>query len=302
VLIDRLRARLGDPRAASFQLAGEDLALLDAEDIRAAADAHASALAAIPAELRGDLVDEERALAAESHAWLRRHNRSVHARIAGYVALARRCELRYPWPIVAVLGIHQVSTAIERNRLVGIAGRVRPKLSRLADASEDVLRRTNRGIFADSVPTVLRALRGEELARAGRRDLATALVTGAIAPWWDEQSRALCSAIAGGLALDDEPARFAALARTTHDHFAREQAIFTFHMGAGKRPAPAREVTGPTIARGRLVFRARPLPLGFDMRDHDARVREFGRAFVTAVTSSIDDYRIAARWVLDRHA
>jgi hypothetical protein len=36
------------------------------------------------------------------------------------------------------------------------------------------------------------------------------------------------------------------------------------------------------------------------MRDHDARVRHFGQAFVSSVTHSLDDYRSAVAYTL-RH-
>jgi hypothetical protein len=297
MLIDRLRARLRDPNAASFQLAGEDLALLDLDDLRAAVAAHDLA---IPRGLGDALLAEERALADETHRWLQR-NRNVHARVAGYVELGRRCDFRYPWPVVAILGIQQVITGMQRNRVIGLVGRVRAKFAKLADASEDVLRRTNRGIYADSVPTVLRALRVAELRASDRSDaraIADALADGVAAPFWDGESRTLCRAIADGLAIADADARFAALAATTLQHFRREQAIFTFHMGVSKRAIPVRSVPAPVVERGKLVVRPYALPAGFDMRDHEARVREFGTAFVRSITGSRADYDVATRWVL----
>jgi hypothetical protein len=286
VLIDRLRAHLGEPRAASFRLAGEDLALLGLDDLRAAV---AGCDAAIPPAVRDELLAEEAALAHEAHALLRT-NRSVAARVAGYRELGRRCGHAYPWPVVAILGIQQVEVGISRNRWIGIAGRVVGRFARIADLSEDILRRTNRGIFADSVPTVLRALRGAALRRAGRDALADAVLDGVAAPWFDAESATLARAIADGLARDD----FAQLAATTRLHFAREQAIFTHHLGRGREPIRVTSVPAPRIEHGALVTRPYALPHGFDLRDHDARVRELGRAFVDAVTGSRADYLVAA--------
>ena len=305
MLIDALRARLGDPTAASYQLMGEALQLLTLDDLRTAVAAHEAAL---PAALRAELLAEEAALAAESHRWLAKYNRSLYGRIAGYLELGRRIEFRYPWPIVAILGIVQVIGGMDRARVYGLAGRLASRfgydtLEKLGDGSEDVLRRTNRGIFADSVPTVLRALRAEELVRAGRPALASALVDGAAAVVWDEESRALCRALGDGLALGDELARFRALSATTLRHFAREQAIFTHHIASRRRTRKlpvAKAVPAPVIERGALVFRPYALPPGFDFRDHDTRVAAFGRAFVASITGSLADYRVATAWVVRR--
>jgi len=284
---------------------GEDLQLLTLADVKQAIDAQ---LAAIDPALRDAVFAEEAALANDAHQWLRKYNRSMHGRVAGYLELGRRCEFRYPWPIVAVLGIVQVMTGMDRARLYGLAGRVASRLGykffeQLGDASEDILRRTNRGIFADSVPTVLRALRAEQLRRAGNTMLADALVEGAAAVLWDQESATLCRAICDGLVIEDEHARFRALARTTSRHFEREQAIFTHHISARSRTRKlpsAKSVPAPVVERGKLAFRAFALPPGFDLRDHAARVDAFGRAFVTSVTANLDDYRVARDWVIAR--
>jgi len=307
MLIDALRARLGAPGASSFQLMGEDLQLLTIEDLRSAVAAQD---AAIPDDLRADLLAEEAALAAESHRWLKKFNRSLYGRIAGYVALGKRIEFRYPWPVVAILGIVQVLGGMDRARLYGLAGRVAsrlgyPSYERLGDGSEDVLRRTNRGIFADSVPTVLRALRALELHREDKDDVAEALIEGHAAVLWDEESSQLCRAIYDGLQITDERARFRALAAATERHFAREQAIFTHHIASKNRTRklpPAKAIPAPVIERGKLVFRSFALPAGFDFRDHDARVEAFGRAFVLSVTGSIEDFQVATAWVVRKFA
>lgn len=316
MLFDALRGRLG-PRAGSFRLMGEDLALVGVAELRAALAASDAALARLAPAARDELLTEEHALAAEAHEWLTRHSRSVNARVIGYLELGKRCDFAYPWPVVAILGIQQVITAMHQNRIYGLAGRAAARLGwgkyeRLADRSEDVLRRTNRGIFADSVPTVLRVLRADALRRAGKVAVADALVDGIAAPLWDDELRALARTIADGLAIADAGARFTALAAATLQHFGREQAIFTHHMGVLRDPPPGekrpamREVLAPAIERGRggkrLVFRPYRLPPGFDMRDHDARVRELGQAFVASVTRDPDDYRVATAWVVDRLA
>jgi hypothetical protein len=316
MLIDALRARLGDPSAASFQLMGEDLSVLTVEDVRAAIDAQ---VAAIPEDLRAELLAEEAALAAESHRWLRKYNRSLYGRIAGYLALGERLAFRYPWPVVAILGIVQVLGGMDRARVYGLVGRAASRVGafaarlgvgsfeldryeRLGDGSEDVLRRTNRGIFADSVPLVLRALRAEELFVAGKPELASGLLEGAAAVLWDRDCTALCTAIAEGLSLPEEDEQFRWLSLTTISHFAREQAIFTHHIASkSKRKLPAaNSVPAPVVEGGKLVFKPFELPDGFDFRDHDTRVQEFARAFVMSVTGSLADYRVATAWVTDR--
>jgi len=300
MLIDQLRRRLGNPQASSFMLMGEALQLVTMEDLRAVAHDVSPAVAA-----------EEAALGAESYEWLRRYNRSLYGRIAGYWALGEKLQFRYPWPIVAILGIVQVLGGMDRARLYGIAGRVASRFGfdeyeKLGDGSEDVLRRTNRGIFADSVPTVLRALRAEALIREGKRELAEALIEGTGAVLWDEESRTLCRSIVEGLLIDDgEERRFRALAATTLRHFSREQAIFTHHIGARSKKRklpPAKEVPAPVIERGKLRFKPFALPEGFDFRDHDARVDAFGRAFVTSVTGAPSEYRVAIEWVRRRYS
>jgi hypothetical protein len=325
-LIDTMRDALaGD--AASFQLMGEDLTLVTGASLRAAAAEHEAGLAAMEAPLRARFEAEQAALLTEAHAWLRRHNTSVRGRVAGYVALGRACDFVYPWPVIAVLGICQVMEGMQRNRLHGLIAPVLerlgvPALASLVDRSDDVLRRTNRGIFADSVPTVLLGLRAHRLRACGDAALADALLRGPLPPIFDEESRALAIGIDRGLGVADEADRFAALAELTLRHFAREQAIFTHHMGtrsrerAGSR-APngaaaalmrrltaVHAVPAPVVVRGasgrRVEFHRFALPVGFEMRDHDARVAQFGRAFVTSVTADREDYAAATRHVLAR--
>ena len=314
MLVDALRRRLGDPEAASFQLTGEDLVLLTGDDLaRAGADWQA-ALARVAEPLRPRVVDELGAVQREAHRFLRKYNRSVGARIAGYVELGRRCRFAYPWPVVAVLGIEQVLSGMRQNRVYGLVGEAARRLGwralwQLSDGGDDVLRRTNRGIFADSVPTVLLGLRAHALAGAGEPALAAALLDGPLPPVCDEECRAVARGLRDGLALVDPAARFTALARLTLRHFGREQAIFSHHIG----PPPARAtspvvrrlmairaVPAPVVRRGQVRLEPFALPPDFDLRDHATRVALFGRAFVESVTGSAADYRLAAAHVLRR--
>lgn len=306
----------------SFRWMGEDLWQLTGPRLCEAADAYREALRNVPATLREPLEREHASFAGEAVDWLRRYNRSVHARIAGYLALGRRSDFAYPWPVVAILGIVQVIDGLRRMHTYGVLGAAAQRagwdqLERIAEASDDVLKRTNRGIFADSVPTVLYALRAAQRFAQGDEALGRALLDGPLPLAMDEESRALARGIAGGLAIADRHARFTALAELTAIHFRREQAIFTHHLGGDRAERPSRRqsalgrrlsqptaVPAPAIERdrrgARLVFRPYSLPPGFDMRDHDARVAVFTEAFVRSVTRDEDDFRLATEWVTAR--
>ena len=89
----------------------------------------------------------------------------------------------------------------------------------------------------------------------------------------------------------------------TERHFAREQAIFTHHIASRSRTRKlpvAKSIPAPVIEGGKLAFRPFPLPPNFDFRDHDARVEAFGRAFVFSVTGSLEDFRVATSWILQK--
>ena len=297
-----------------FSSLGEELIALTGEDLAEAARAWQAALERVPAAQRARVGEELTALQRDAHGFLARYNRSVHARLAGYIEIGRRCRFAYPWPVVAILGIEQVMEGMRQNRLFGLVGDAARRLgwralAQLTDGSEDVLRRTNRGIFADSLPTVLLALRADERRRGGEVAVAEALLNGPLPPTFDEECRALARALYDGLAIADPRARFAALAQLTTRHFAREQAILTYQIGPpSRRPQPAvlrrllaiRAVPAPVVVDGRVTLAPFPLPAGFDLRDHAARVSLFGRAFVDSVTRSVDDYRAAAAHVVGR--
>ena len=350
-LVDELRRRAAGPSADSFQLMGEDLVLVTGPALEAAAADYQRRLAALPAALRPRFEAEQRALADQARDWLVKYNRNVHSRLAGYLQLGFRCRFAYPWPVVAMLGICQVMGGMVRSRVYGLLGAALERLgverlgiervAVLTEAADDVLRRTNRGIFADSVPTVLYGLRAHELVASGD-PLGRALIEGPLPPVMDDDSRAIIEGLVAGLSQSDPARRFAALSDLTLRHFAREQAIFSHHMGAERQGRPARArglahkmtavraVPAPVVRHGReggargwrargggargwrggagrearLQFQSYRLPDDFDMRDHAQRVREFGRAYVTAVTATVADYLVAVDYVVtrfDRH-
>lgn len=319
-LLEPLKRHPGGKPAESFRLMGEDLVLITWQDIAESIERYHQATQRLPQADRRALEDEQQAWALEAHRWLDRFNRSVHSRIGGYLELGARCQFAYPWPVVAVLGIQQVLGGMARSRVWGLIGNLAqlaryPRLEQLAEATDDILRRTNRGIFADSVPTVLYALRAAEHMQAGRR-LGHLLIDGPPPPLLDDESMAVVRDLASGLLEVDRDRKFAALAKLTERHFAREQAVFSHHMRASRvgRPRPVRgwlrrmtaipAVPAPRIARSRgqsrLVFESFRLSADFDIRDHDQRVEQFGQAFVRSITGSVDDYRIAVRHVINR--
>lgn len=319
-LVHSLRAVVG-PDAESFRLTGHGLAALTGEDLVESAERYRDALAKhVPAAIRDRFVEAQRAHADESRVWLARHDKSLAARIRGYAALGRKVHWAYPWPVVAILGLCEVQRGMARMRAWGMAGRaaraVRMRaIEDVVDLTEDVLRRTNRGIFSDSVPVVLYALRVGALRASGDSALADALLEGPLPPTMDDECRLLASTLERLLAMPASSERFSALAALTLRHFGREQAVFSHHLGApdGKKlPRWLAEVTAvrtvgaPRIERSggrvRLVFRRYALPAGFDMRDHEARVAAFGAAYVQSVTGNEHDYGIARDWVIARHA
>lgn len=323
-------AAYGLAGARSFQLAGEDLALLPGSALPEAARAYAEALSRLEPDMRPRFEAEQAALLRDAHDLLRRHGRSVHGRIAGYLEMGRRCRFEYPWPVVAVLGISQVLGGFLRARAWGLVGPAATRLGwqgleRIAEVTDDLLRRTNRGIFADSVPTVLLGLRAHALRERGEAALAAALLEGPLPPIIDEEGRAIATGLFRALGIGERRARFAALAELTLQHFDREQSIFTHHLASprsgtlGTARAPRRgdaavarllemrAVPAPVVVRGllgrrRLEFRSFALPSGFDIRAHGPRVELFGQAFVRSVTGDPRDYAAAVEWVGRRFA
>src|SRR5690606_10538178 len=90
---------------------------------------------------------------------------------------AERRAHQYPWPIVAILGLMEVRGSLTRFGALTAGSPLLARLggqrwTRMADRTLDALRRTNRGIFADSVPLILYALHVRALDRDGRSQLA----------------------------------------------------------------------------------------------------------------------------------
>lgn len=318
MLVHSLRQRLGDNTAASFQLFGDDLALLSGTQLREAAKAYEDALVhSVPEALRPAFEREQAAVLAEAHAFLRRHNRSLRKRIRGYLELGKMMQFQYPWPVVAILGLCQVLDAMTQSRMYGLVGEAAqrvgvPAFAELASNLDDILLRTNRAIFADSIPIVLYALRCHTLRRQGQGELAEALLAGPLPVLFDEDCRTVCRALVAGLEESDPEKQFRTLANLTLVQFGREQKIFSYHLGrdTGRRAGllaklgRMRQVLAPVVLEERgerkVLFRPFKLPSNFEMRDHDARVKWFGQAFVEAVTKNPADYQAATDYVLRR--
>ena len=321
MLINPLRQLLSKPEAQSFQLLGEDLVLLSGAKLRQAVAIYEAELArTVPSSIRPLFEDEQAEFLSEAHTWLKRFNQTIHTRIRGYLALGRLCNFEYPWPTIAVLGICEVLERITRARVYGLVGKVARHLVRygeieeLASQIDDILLRTNRSIFADSVPTVLMALRCHNHRSQGADDLAEALLSGPLTPLMDEESRELCRGLYQALAVDESQERFSQLVALTLRHFHREQAILTSHLegtlsqskesSLANRLMRISSVSAPVIestSNGcQLVFKPYKLPTDFDLKDHGVRVNEFACAFIISVTSKISDYQVAVDYVVRR--
>jgi hypothetical protein len=319
--VDWLRQYADNPKVASFQLMGEDFVRLTAADFAAIGEVYREQLANLPAQVAEDFHREQEEIAAKAHRWLVRYNQNLRTRVRGYLQLGSACEFAYPWPTVAILGICQVLGGLWKSRFYSLLGTMAMKLKYdklefMAEATEDVLRRTNRGIFADSVPMVLYALRCHELRLQGRKELAEALLSGPLPALMDEECRGVMRDLVHGLSIEDKDRRFRFLADLTLRQFDREQSVFTHHMGVDKRKSyqPVRGFIGrfmsikavpaPTLVgkgpRRHVEFRPYEFPDHFDMRNHRDRVTYFGDAFVSSVTRSVDDYVIATDYVRNR--
>jgi hypothetical protein len=318
-LADALTRTLNLTDASSFRLSGEELWLVTGADLKRAAEEWSSGLERVPQSLRSALEAEHAELARVAHHWLTTFNGSLEARLRGYAAVGRAYAWEFPWPSVAILGVLQVRGGMRQTEALRLFGLAASGLLEVGDWMQDVLRRTNRGIFCDSVPCALWALRCAVLRREGKVELASALLDGPLPPAMDEESRALARGVDKAMQLRDGAERFGALAAMTVRQFDREQAVFTAQMGslrgggAGVRPRglPAwsalqlrltqlKKVDAPKVERGRYRTRPYVFPPGFDVRDHRQRSEQFRKAFVDAITGSLDDYRVAVSEVLKR--
>ncbi|MCA9685030.1 MAG: hypothetical protein KC457_22800, partial [Myxococcales bacterium] len=307
-----LREALAYEQANSFQLMTEDAWLLPASGL-------AGYLAGLPTPLATELREQSEGFHRRAHDWCRKYNISIRQRVRGYVQLGRACRHAYPWPTVAILGICTVIGGERQSTLYGLLGDALDRLgthdlAETTDRTKDMLRRTNRAIFADSVPVVLYALQCHNLRQQGRIDLAEALMAAPLPPLMDEMSATLISELVRGLDITSARERFAALSELTLRHFEREQRILSFNLGVrdwqakpATRPPRGlgrllamREVEAPEVEAGEIVFRKQPLPSGFDMKDHRARVEVFGRLYVQSVTRTPTDYGAAVGYVEGR--
>jgi hypothetical protein len=303
----------------SFRLMGEDLVALSPDRLRHLADEYDAELERhVPPSLHDAVREERTDIAREAHELLSRYNTSIHTRVRGYVALGQRLDFEYPWPVVAVLGITQVMRTLHTVHLLGLAGSAlervgHTRLTETVERTDDVLKRTNRCIFADSVPTVTFALRCHSLRREGRADVAQALLAGPRMPWMDGEAVGIATRLYEGLAVADPEERFRCLSDLTLTHFAREQAILSFHMGVRVSSSPPRprkswvarmldpkSVYAPRIRNHTLELAPFPLPDGFEMKNHERRVAVFGEAFVTSITRERHEYEVARDWVVGR--
>ena len=312
-LSEALERHLDRADASGFQLAGEGLWLLTGADLRRAAREYDERLATIPLELRARVESEHQAFGVTAWRWLERYNKSLEDRLKGYLAIGRALSFEYPWPVIAVLGVLTVRGGVRQSEGMRLLGAAIPGMLEVGDWMQDVLRRTNRGIFADSVPTTLLAVRCHALRESGEAPLAEALLSGPHLPAMDDESQSLARALYQSLAVPNGAARFRALVELTLKQFDREQAIFTAQIGARRggaipvwperfaRVTRLKSVDAPRIEAQALKFRSYPLPAGFDIRNHRARTERFGHAFVTAVTGTIGDYKVAVEEVMKRY-
>ncbi|MBX7101461.1 MAG: hypothetical protein K1X89_27345 [Myxococcaceae bacterium] len=304
---------MAEKDASSHQLSGEALWLLTGADLRRAADEYQAQLSALPPKVRARVEEEHERFAPLAHRWLERFNRSLETRLQGYAAMGSLLAWEYPWPVVAILGVLVVRDGMRRTEALRLIGSAVQPVMEVGDWMQDVLRRTNRGIFGDSIPTTLFAVRCHHLRLSGEAEVAQALLDGPLPPAMDEESRALMRGLYDALGLVEGEARFRALAELTFRHFDREQSVFTAQMGAKRSEVTAPPssflasqltklpfVDAPRIVKGKLRFGTYKLGFDFNVRDHAQRCERFGAAFVRAVTGTSDDYRAATAYVTER--
>ncbi len=306
----------------SPSLLGNGLVLFSDAMLRdASAQNEARLEARVPAELRDAFAEEQRAFEIEVHEFLRTHNWSVDARLRGYYELTLALEGVYAWPVAAAAALVDIRRSLSVVAVVGAAGRLVPPgvagdVQQLLFAMFDVLLRTNRMVFIDAALLMLLARRCHRLRRAGRAELALALLEGPRLLAMDDESMALARGVYDALGEADERARFDAVGTLTRTHFLREQSIVSAQMEDNRAfwmsiPSAVRSVLVPRllyapniVSRGgerRLDWHWVTLS-GADFMDHEARIREYGGAFIEPLLRAPEDLRAGVRWVTDELA
>lgn len=312
-LTDALKKSLGANDSSSFLLSSDELWLVTGADLRKAADEYDQALSRVKPDLRKRLAEEHVELATASWKWLRRFNVSLEERLAGYSAMGRAFGWEYPWPAVAVLSMMTLRAGLRQSEAFRLAGMaVRPVLE-VGDWLQDVLRRSNRGMFADAIPTALWALRCHGLRQKGEGMVADALLDGPLPPAMDEECRSVLRNLDAALRLTNAGERFFALTRMTAKQLEREQAVITAHLGAqrnGRNPSwepwrfrftRMKKVEAPVIRGGKVSFEGFALPKDFEIRNHGQRTELFCKAFLEPLTGSIADFKVAVAEVARRY-
>jgi hypothetical protein len=311
-LNESLQRALAPADASSFRLTNDELWLVTGADLKKAADEYEQAMSRLKPDLRKRVAEEHVELATATWKWLRRFNISMEERMAGYSAMGRAFGWEYPWPAVAVLGVMTVRGGVRQSELIRLAGSAVRLVLEVGDWMQDVLRRTNRQIFCDSIPSALWALRCHGLRQAGESMVADALLDGPLPPAMDEECRSVIRNLDASLRLEKSEERFVALTEMTMKQFDREQAVFTAGMGSmrnGRIPSwepwrlrftRLKKVDAPVIRGGKLVFEPYALPKDFEVRNHGQRTEIFGKAFVRAITGSMTDFRVAVDEVAKR--
>jgi hypothetical protein len=311
-LTDAMKRSLEPADASSFRLSSDELWLVTGADLKKAADEYEKAMSQVKPDLRKRVVDEHLELATASWKWLRKHNVSLEERLAGYSAMGRAFGWEYPWPAVAVLSTLTLRTGLRRSEAMRAAGlAVRPVLE-VGDWLQDVLRRSNRGMFADAIPTALWALRCHGLRQKGEGMVAEALLDGPLPPAMDEECRSVIRNLDASLRLESAQERFVALTNMTSKQLDREQAVITAALGSmrnGRNPSwepwrlrftRMKKVEAPVVRGGKVVFEDFALPKEFEVRSHGERLAVFEKAYLKPLTGSIADFKVAAAEVARR--
>jgi hypothetical protein len=311
-LSDALRRSLEPADTSSFRLSADEIWLVTGADVKKAAEEYDQAISRVKPDLRKRLLDEHVELATACWKWLRRFNVSLEERLAGYSAMGRAFGWEYPWPAVAVLSMMTLRHGLrqsEKMRLGGLA--VRPVLE-VGDWLQDVLRRSNRGMFADAIPTAIWALRCFGLRQAGEGMVADALLDGPLPPAMDEECRSVMRNLDASLRLESAEARFVALTQMTTKQLDREQAVVTASLGGmrnGRNPSwepwrirftRMKKLEAPVVRGGKISFEPFALPKDFEIRNHGQRAEIVGQAFARPITGSIADFKIAVAEVARR--